>query len=292
MENVLENSLFVQDSKKFQKLSCSVSQFNSLYNGNNIIQDDIFFVLTNYVRRNQKGLELLRFPTKDDDFCALTCVKKGQIFVYVNSWLPLFNQIFAAAHELYHIWCFIEEKDGSVLKKGSILNAAVMDEDNFYAQYYASLEQYTERSEEDFFVEIARCDTAIGCDNNLGEIKTYLLQQVLQNREDIQLYIFCSDDKKARIGMANVGGIFCISAISSFYVLKEKLRMERSEAKLYFDSWMQFHQSKGQTSFKVHSDTKEMQVIKMDGYEIFDRIYNGTMTILKNGNLKIRNCDF
>lgn len=129
MGNVLDNSLFVQRPEKFQELSGAVEQFNILYNGNNIIQDDIFSVLRNYARTKRIALELLRFPTKDDDFCALTCVRKGKIIVYVNSWLPLSNQIFAAAHELYHIWCFIEEKDGSVLRKGSFLNAAAMDED-------------------------------------------------------------------------------------------------------------------------------------------------------------------
>ena len=129
MGNVLDNSLFLQKPDKFRELSGMVVQFNIRYNGSNIIQDDIFSVLKNYARTKGIALELLRFPAKDDDFCALTCVKKGKIIVYINSWLPLANQIFAAAHELYHIWCFIEEKDESVLRKGSYLNAAAMDED-------------------------------------------------------------------------------------------------------------------------------------------------------------------
>lgn len=129
MGNVLENSLFVQKRDKFEELSKAVEAFNAQYNGSNIIQDDIFSVLKNYARAKEIELELLRFPTKDDDFCALTCIKKGKIFVYVNSWLPLSKQIFAAAHELYHIWCYIEEKDKSVLRKGSFLNASDMDED-------------------------------------------------------------------------------------------------------------------------------------------------------------------
>ena len=129
MGNVLDNSLFMQKPDKFRQLSGAVEQFNIRYNGSNIIQDDIFFVLKNYARTKGIMLELLRFPTKDDDFCALTCVQKGKIFVYVNSWLPLSNQIFAAAHELYHIWRFIEEQDESILRKGSFLNAAAMDED-------------------------------------------------------------------------------------------------------------------------------------------------------------------
>lgn len=129
MGSVLENSLFFQDPKKFQELSGEVIQFNSTYNGNNIIQDDIFSILGNYARKNGEELGVFRFPTEDDDFCALTCVKKGKIFVYVNSNLPLSNQIFAAAHELYHIWCFIDKQDESVLRKGSLLNAASMDEE-------------------------------------------------------------------------------------------------------------------------------------------------------------------
>ncbi len=129
MGNILENSLYIQDNAKFEELTRDAIQFNSIYNGNNIIQDDIFSVLVNYARKNQECLNLLRFPTKDDDFCALTCVKKGKIFVYVNSWLPLSKQIFAAAHELYHIWCFIENKNRSVLREGSFLSAAAMDED-------------------------------------------------------------------------------------------------------------------------------------------------------------------
>lgn len=129
MGNVLENSLFFQDSEKFRDLSEKVIQFNSTYNGNNIIQDDIFSVLVNYARKNGEELGVFRFPTEDDDFCAFTCVKKGNIYVYVNSYLPLANQIFAAAHELYHIWCFIDKQDESVLRKGSLLNSASMDEE-------------------------------------------------------------------------------------------------------------------------------------------------------------------
>ena len=128
MGNVLENSLYVQRPDKFQDLSGEVIRFNNLYNGSNIIQDDIFSILTNYSRKKGVALELLRFPTDDEDFCALTCVQKGKIFVYVNSGLPLSNQIFAAAHELYHIWRFVEAKDESVLRKGSFLSAATMDD--------------------------------------------------------------------------------------------------------------------------------------------------------------------
>lgn len=166
-------------------------------------------------------------------------------------------------------------------------NACDLFDNQFYDCYYGGIGVNTERSDTELADEIAACDIVVGCDHNLGEIKTYLLQQVLQSQEEIQLYVFCSDDKRARVGFYG-GGIPCISAIGSFYLLKEKLGMDKAEAKLYFDSWMFLHRNSGQTSFKVHRNTKEMQLTKMDGYEIFECIYNGTMVLMKNGNLKIK----
>ena len=42
MCRVLDCSLFVRDRKKYTKISESATSFNSLYNKNNIIQNDIF----------------------------------------------------------------------------------------------------------------------------------------------------------------------------------------------------------------------------------------------------------
>lgn len=129
MGSVLENSLFKKDYRQFLRIKEMAVQFNSSYNGRNIIQDDIFSILTNYAKRNQVALHVFRLAVDDEEFCAFTCVKKGRIFLYVNANLPLAKQIFAAAHELYHIWCFISEYDESVLRKGSFLNAGVIDEE-------------------------------------------------------------------------------------------------------------------------------------------------------------------
>lgn len=80
-----------------------------------------------------------------------------------------------------------------------------------------SLELYIKMPIDYFMIEIANCDMTVGYGNNLGEIKTYLMQQVLQNQDHIQLYVFCSGDKGARAGISGTTGIPCISAISSFY---------------------------------------------------------------------------
>lgn len=89
MCKVLDNSLYIKDHKKYIKISECVTSFNSLYNKNNIVQDDIFNVLENYVARHK----------------------------------------FAAAHELYHIYCCLEEKDYALLQSGSILESEVINDE-------------------------------------------------------------------------------------------------------------------------------------------------------------------
>ena len=168
-------------------------------------------------------------------------------------------------------------------------HACNLFDSTFYDKFYGGMEQKLEVPDDEFAMKMVECDLAVGYDHNLGEIKTFLLQQVLQNCGDVQLYVFCSDDRKARSGLTYAGGVPSVSALASFYVVKERLGMDRIEAKLYFDSWMQFHRNSKQTSFKVYKATKEQQMVKMDGYEIFDRIYDGTIGMAIDGDLLLRN---
>lgn len=128
MNEVIENSLFKKNPNRFQELRKLVKEFNTSYNGSNIIQDDIFTVARNYVSKNGKHLEILRFPIPDDDLCAFTCVRNGELFTVLNSALPLCKQNFAAAHELYHIWRYISDQDDSLPHSGSLLTAEDLDE--------------------------------------------------------------------------------------------------------------------------------------------------------------------
>lgn len=49
MNNVLEDSLFVSQNKKFDEIQSIVRQFSAEYVGNSIIKDNIFAVIQNYV---------------------------------------------------------------------------------------------------------------------------------------------------------------------------------------------------------------------------------------------------
>lgn len=129
MCRVLDNSLFVRNRKKYTKINECATSFNSLYNKNNIIQDDIFNVLENYVTHHDMPFDMLRYPIGDVELCACTFIRQGRMFVMINSSLPLSKQIFAAAHELYHIYCYFEENDPILLQSGSILESDTIDEE-------------------------------------------------------------------------------------------------------------------------------------------------------------------
>ena len=71
---------------------------------------------------------MLRYPFMDDELWAFTFVKMGTVFLCVNSGLAICKQIFAAAHELYHIHCYAEDINASTIAKGSLLDAKIFDE--------------------------------------------------------------------------------------------------------------------------------------------------------------------
>ncbi len=123
MNDVLKDCLFVSQNKKFDGIQTIVRQFLAEYVGNSIVKDNIFAVMQNYARKKEITLELLRFPIYDDELWALTFLKQDTIFVCVNSSLELCKQFFAAAHELYHIYCYGEDSDLSYIKNGSMLDS-------------------------------------------------------------------------------------------------------------------------------------------------------------------------
>lgn len=53
MNNVLKDSLFVSQNRKFDEIQSVVRQFSAEYVGNSIIKDNIFAVIQNYARRKK-----------------------------------------------------------------------------------------------------------------------------------------------------------------------------------------------------------------------------------------------
>lgn len=157
----------------------------------------------------------------------------------------------------------------------------------FFDTYYTSLEKYVSDAWgnydlDEFVALIDACDAAIGQDNNLGEIKLYTMAQILERSGTEELYIFCSDDRKARYALSGQADMDCVSALASFYLAKKYLNMKKEDAQLFFDSWMQFHKVRNQEKFQVYTASGH-QLEKLPGQEIFDMLYNDKLDLMKDG---------
>lgn len=128
MPTVLDTSLFENNPKRFQQIMDLSRKFIGVYCVDSIIGENVFQLLQNYARRHDVTLEILRYPFHDSKLWACTFLKKGTIFVCINSELPQNKQVFAAAHELYHIYCYVEDVDQNIIRSGSILDSKTVDE--------------------------------------------------------------------------------------------------------------------------------------------------------------------
>lgn len=158
---------------------------------------------------------------------------------------------------------------------------------SFFNTYYTSLDKYVTDSwanynPDDFVGLVETCDIAIGRDNNLGEIKLYTMAQVLEHVGTEDLYIFCSDDRKARYAVSGQTDIDCVSALASFYLAKRYLNMAKDEAQPFFDSWMDFHKEHHQERFQVYTANGH-QLEKLLGQEIFEMLYNDELYLMRDG---------
>jgi Zn-dependent peptidase ImmA (M78 family) len=128
MGDVLAESLYKKQNKRFEKIDEQSKAFSANYCGNTIIRDSIFGIVSNFARKKELSMEVLRYPFRDDELWAFTFVKRGTIFLCVNSDLAMCKQIFATAHELYHIHCYAENIDLSTITSGSLLDSRTADE--------------------------------------------------------------------------------------------------------------------------------------------------------------------
>ena len=127
MADVIDQILFSKQNKRFREIEDIAQTVSPLYSGNSMVRDGIFVVVRNYARKNEIPIEILRYPFHDEELWAFTFLKKGTIFICINSELPLCKQIFATAHELYHIYCFVEDTDQNTIRNGSLLKGETVD---------------------------------------------------------------------------------------------------------------------------------------------------------------------
>ncbi len=128
MGNIIYDSLYKRQNAQFEKINELSKAFAANYCGNTIIRDSIFSVVPNYAKKRGLSFELFRYPFMDNELWALTFIKKGTVFLCINSGLPACKQIFAMAHELYHIHCYAEDINADTITDGSLLDSSIFDE--------------------------------------------------------------------------------------------------------------------------------------------------------------------
>jgi Zn-dependent peptidase ImmA (M78 family) len=87
----------------------------------------------------QQEATLLKYPIKDNELCAFVCKKKNRIFVYINTFIPREKQVFAAAHELYHIWYDQDRLNQTELLHDQVLENYTEDINELKANLFAAL---------------------------------------------------------------------------------------------------------------------------------------------------------
>lgn len=161
---------------------------------------------------------------------------------------------------------------------------------NYFSEHYGVLEDvnYMSMSKEEYLRILQQLDIEVGKKNNLGEIKSFVLLQVLTVMLGEQIYVFCSDDKNARSGATSFKNIRCISLLSVFSRLKEEMSWTIAEAEPYIESLMSFCQKHNQTTFRVMeaSDVKRCQRVPCK--QVLQEIFDGKFVELKNGMLRYK----
>jgi len=128
MSTLLTSSLFETDKRRFQEITEDAKGFTANHWSNSIIGENIFNIVTNFASKKEIPLEILSYPFNDDELWAFTLKKRGTIFVCINTELPVSKQIFAAAHELYHIYRYSKNVDNAENSMASLLDSKTADE--------------------------------------------------------------------------------------------------------------------------------------------------------------------
>ena len=101
------NSKATVDPATVDHIKTLVRQKHVEYNKlNDVIGSQIFNIL-------ESNSRVLYYPLEDGDVWGFSEKIKGQSFVCINTSIPYDKQVFAAAHELYHLW--FDDEDELIL---------------------------------------------------------------------------------------------------------------------------------------------------------------------------------
>lgn len=162
----------------------------------------------------------------------------------------------------------------------------------YFHSNYSELETYVTdhwgNYDLDHFISLLTLgDSRAGLRHNLGEIKIYTMAQVLSRTGEETVYLFCSDDRKARYALSVQTGMECVSAFASFYLLKKYLHMTKTDAQPFLTSWLAYHKKYHQNYFPVYAASGH-QLNRLSGQELFELLYNEKLDLMKDGYFRLK----
>lgn len=126
----MKNELTAEDIKLLDRRVNE--QLGQLQLTGQIVREQVFRLL-------QNETIFMQYPIEDDELCAFVCKKQGRLFSYINSYIPKDKQIFAAAHELYHIWYEKERLDQVEVLSNQTLEAEPTQRSEKMANRFAAM---------------------------------------------------------------------------------------------------------------------------------------------------------
>ena len=158
---------------------------------------------------------------------------------------------------------------------------------DYFLTHYEELSAFNsigiEKSE--FLKALEKGDQSIGEHHDLGEIKTAVLFQMLSNFYGEQVYVFCSDDRRARNGMTQFSGISCLSILTVFWWLCKKCDLPRESVQPFYDSYVA-SLADTQTCFYVVEKSPIGRFIRVPCSQVLNDLYSDKFQTLRNGMLK------
>ena len=161
---------------------------------------------------------------------------------------------------------------------------------DYFSEHYRVLEDvdYATISNEGYLKELQLLDIEVGKKNNLGEIKSFVLLQVLSVMLGEQIYVFCSDDKNARNGATNFEDVRCISLVSVFSRLKEEANWVIDDAEPYIEALVEFYQGHNQVTLRVMESSESGRLQRVPCGQVLREIFEEKFVELKNGMLRYK----
>lgn len=161
---------------------------------------------------------------------------------------------------------------------------------DYYLNNYQSLQTYKRSDDIDLFLSLLnKCDKKVGNNNNLGEIKVMVLLKTMQLFYPNNVYVFCSDDRRARIGMYSITQIACKSLMTVFWEM-HKDAYPKEEAQEFFIPIKNYLTKNGTNSGNIRVfNSKRDEQLRIPCQKVFDDIFDDKLDALIDGMLRYIN---